>query len=252
MPDEHRKKERLQKLMAHAGIASRRACEDLIRQGRVEVDGEVATLGQKADPDCQHIVVDGVPLKKKSPPVYVAVHKPYGVLSTSQDDRGRRTVRDLVPLAGHLYPVGRLDRNSEGLVLLTNDGALTNRLTHPRYEHEKEYRVLVEGQPPDATLARWERGVRLEDGLTAPAQVSRLQTEQGSTWVQVIMHEGRKRQIRRVAQLLGHPVQRLIRERIGSLQLGDLGPGQWRHLSEQEVKDLRRAAASRSGHKEAG
>lgn len=245
MPGEHRKKERLQKLMAHAGIASRRACEALIRQGRVEVDGKVATLGQKADPDRQRIVVDGVPLKKKAPPVYVAVHKPYGVLSTSQDDRGRRTVRDLVPLAGHLYPVGRLDRNSEGLVLLTNDGALTNRLTHPRYEHEKEYRVLVAGWPTHATLARWERGVRLEDGLTAPAQVSRLQAEQGNTWLQVVMHEGRKRQIRRVAQRLGHPVQRLIRERIGSLQLDDLEPGGWRHLSEREVKDLRRVTGTR-------
>jgi 23S rRNA pseudouridine2605 synthase len=237
--------ERLQKVMAQAGIGSRRACEELIRQGRVQVDGKLAALGQKVDPRHQQIVVDGQRLPRQEPLVYVAVHKPAGVLSVSQDDRGRRTVRDLVPLPGHLYPVGRLDTTSEGLVLLTNDGELTNRLTHPRYEHAKEYRVQVQGQVTDATINKWEHGVYLDGRRTAPARVTRLQADKDTTWLRVVMHEGRKRQIRRVALLLGHPVQRLIRERIGPLQLGQLRPGQWRHLSAEEIKALRRTTGQR-------
>jgi len=237
--------ERLQKVMAQAGIGSRRACEELIRQGRVQVDGKLATLGQKVDPHRQQVVVDGQRLPRREPPVYVAVHKPPGVLSVSQDDRGRRTVRDLVPLPGHLYPVGRLDATSEGLVLLTNDGELANLLTHPRYEHAKEYRVQVQGQVADATISKWESGVYLDGRRTARARVTRLQADKDTTWLRIVMHEGRKRQIRRVALLLGHPVQRLIRERIGPLQLGQLRPGQWRHLSAEEVKALRRTAGRR-------
>ncbi len=231
--------ERLQKVMAQAGIGSRRACEELVRQGRVQVDGQVATLGQKVDPAHQRIVVDGQPIARAQKPVYVAVHKPRGVLSVSRDDRGRRTVRDLVPLAGHLYPVGRLDAESEGLVLLTNDGDLTNRLTHPRYGHEKVYRVLVRGRPADAVLRRWARGVYLDGQRTAPARVSRLKQEKDRTWLRVVMREGRKRQIRRVGALLGHPVLRLIRERIGPISLGRLKPGEWRYLSDREVAALK-------------
>jgi 23S rRNA pseudouridine2605 synthase len=237
--------ERLQKVMAQAGVGSRRACEEFIRQGRVQVDGKLATLGQKVDPSRQQIVVDGRRLPRQESPVYVAIHKPPGVLSVSQDDRGRRTVRDLVPLPGHLYPVGRLDVTSEGLVLLTNDGELANRLTHPRYEHPKEYRVQVQGQVTDATLGKWERGVYLDGRRTARARVTRLQQDKDTTWLRIVMREGRKRHIRRVALLLGHPVQRLIRERIGPLQLGQLRPGQWRHLSQEEIKALRRTTGKR-------
>lgn len=231
--------ERLQKVMAQAGIGSRRACEELIRQGRVKVDGQIATLGTKADPARQRIVLDGQPVGQPETPVYIAVNKPRGVLSVSRDDRGRRTVRDLVPLPGHLYPVGRLDATSEGLMLLTNDGSLTNRLTHPRYGHDKEYRVLVQGQPSDEVLNKWERGVFLDDRRTAPARVKRLRVEKDGTWLRITLREGRKRQIRRTAALLRHPVLQLIRERIGPLRLGQLQPGNWRHLTKSEVKILR-------------
>jgi len=237
--------ERLQKVMARAGIGSRRACEEIIRQGRVQVDGETATLGQKADPSRQRIVVDGQPLTTSEALIYVAINKPHGVLAVSQDDRGRRTVRDLVPLPGHLFPVGRLDATSEGLMLLTNDGELANRLTHPRFRHEKIYRVLVRGKPADVTLDKWERGVYLDGRRTAPARVTRLKAEKDGTWLQIVLREGRKRQIRRVASSLGHPVLRLIRERIGPLQLGQLQPGQWRYLSNQEVRALRNITGRR-------
>jgi 23S rRNA pseudouridine2605 synthase len=236
--------ERLQKVMARSGIGSRRACEELIRQGRVVVDGKSASLGQKVDPSRQQVFVDGQPLRAPEPLVYIAVNKPRGVLSVSQDDRGRRTVRDLVPVPGHLYPVGRLDITSEGLVLLTNDGALANRLTHPRYEHTKEYRVYVAGRPSDKTLEKWRRGVNLDDKKTAPAEVSILRSERDHAWLRIVLREGRKRQIRRVADILGHPVQQLVRVRIGPIHLGELKPGEWRHLTEQELKTLRRATGN--------
>jgi pseudouridine synthase len=225
--------------MARAGLGSRRACEELIRQGRVEVDGKIATLGLKADPRRQRIVVDGRPLTQHKPPVYIAVHKPRGVLSVSQDDRGRRTVRDLVPVPGHLYPIGRLDATSEGLILLTNDGELTNKLTHPRYGHTKEYQAYVVGHPSDKTLEKWQRGVFWDGRRTAPADITVLRRERDHTWLRVVLREGRKRQIRRVAAILGHPVRQLIRVRIGPLRLGDLKPGEWRHLTEQEIKKLK-------------
>jgi 23S rRNA pseudouridine2605 synthase len=241
--------ERLQKVMAQAGIGSRRACEEIIRQGRVEVDGKMATLGLKVDPDRQRIVVDGRPIVAPEPLVYVALHKPRGILAVSQDDRGRRTVRDLVPVPGHLYPVGRLDATSEGLVLLTNDGALANRLTHPRYEHAKEYKVAVTGRPDEKTLKQWQQGVFLDGKRTAPADVSILRHERDCTWLRIILREGRKRQIRRVAALLGHPVEQLIRVRIGPVHLGRLKPGKWRRLSDQEINALRRTTNQGSRHK---
>ena len=238
--------ERLQKVMARAGIGSRRSCEEIIRQGRVTVDGKVATLGQKVDPSRQRIAIDGDALSAAETPVHIAIYKPWGVLAVSKDDRGRTTVRDLVPVTGHLFPVGRLDATSEGLMLLTNDGALANRLAHPRYEHTKAYRVLVKGKPSDATLDKWERGVHLDGRRTAPARIKREKKDKDGTWLQIVMREGRKRQIRRVALMLGHPVQRLIRDRIGPLTLGDLQPGEWRHLSDHEVQALRRAAGAGS------
>jgi len=231
--------ERLQKVLARAGLGSRRSCEELIRQGRVFVNGEVAKLGQRVDSERDRIMVDGRPVRIDYTLNYIALHKPYGVISAARDDTGRhRTVRDLVSLPGHLYPVGRLDLDSEGLVLLTNDGELANLLTHPRYEHTKEYYVDVEGYPEEETLERWRRGVYLDDQRTAPAEVSVLSRKKDYTRLRVVLREGRKRQIRRVAEKLGHPVRKLIRVRIGPIHLGNLKPGQWRPLSQGELKQL--------------
>jgi len=230
--------QRLQKIMARAGLGSRRACEELIRQGRVSVNGQVVHPGRKADPERDAIAVDGRPFRPPADHTYIAVNKPRGVLCATKDDRGRRTVRDLVPLPGHLFAVGRLDLWSEGLVLLTDDGELANRLAHPRYEHAKEYAVYVKGRPGDRMLERWRKGVRLDGRRTAPAEVSVVRQERDHTLLRVVLREGRKRQIRRVARMLGHPVKQLTRVRIGPVRLGKLKPGMWRHLSRQEVKQL--------------
>jgi pseudouridine synthase len=232
--------ERLQKLMARAGIGSRRSCEELIRQRRVTVNGTVAQLGQKADPASDRIEVDGERLRIDLKRTYVALNKPQGVLSAAKDEERRyKTVRDLVQLPGHLFPVGRLDLLSEGLILLTDDGELTNLLTHPRYEHSKEYQVRVTGDPDEDTLEHWRRGVVLDGQMTAPSDVSILRRERSGTWLRVVLKEGRNRQIRRVAEILGHPVQRVIRIRIGPIELGSLSPGEWRRLTDREVKKLR-------------
>jgi 23S rRNA pseudouridine2605 synthase len=232
--------ERLQKLMAQAGLGSRRACEVLISAGRVSVNGHIAGLGDKADPKRDRILVDGQPLKLPDAPVYIALYKPRGVLSAVSSPDPRPTVRDLVDLPGHLYPVGRLDVDSEGLILLTSDGELANRLTHPRYGHEKEYRVLVARRPDDAQLDTWRRGVVLEDGYrTAPAEV-RLDGFFGKgAWLRVVLREGRKRQIRETGLQIGLPVVKIIRVRIGSLRLGVLKPREWRRLTDDEVAELK-------------
>jgi len=233
--------ERLQKILAHAGHGSRRSCEILISEGRVTVNGELATLGQRADVERDTIEVDGQRVRAPEPSIYIALHKPRGVLSDAGDQtRQRRTVFDLVNVSGHLFPIGRLDLMSEGLVLLTNDGDLAHRLTHPRYEHNKVYRVRVEGHPDDKALRSWRRGVYLDGRKTVPAEVRVERREKGSTWLRVVLREGRKRQIRRVAAMLGYPVRRLIRVRIGPVDLGDLKPGSWRHLTPSERGALRR------------
>jgi len=230
--------ERIQKLLAQAGYGSRRACEEFLTEHRVTVNGQVVELGAKADPIRDVIKVDGKRVHFESKKIYLALNKPFGVVTTNADEFGRETVRDLIPLEGHLYPVGRLDADSEGLVLLTNDGDLANALTHPRYEHEKEYRVLVEGEPSASTLKAWRHGVLLEGQMTAPAKVEVTGGDRGLTWVRVTMHEGRKRQIREVAGMLGHPVKYLQRVRIGPIRLTNLKVGEWRHLSASEVKLL--------------
>jgi 23S rRNA pseudouridine2605 synthase len=246
--------ERLQKLMAAAGLGSRRANEALIRAGRVRVNGQVARLGDKADLDTDTITVDGKPLAADKP-VYVMVHKPRGVLSSTEDEleQDRPTVRDIVPLPGHLYPVGRLDKPSEGLILLTNDGHLAHRLTHPRYEHEKVYEVALEGAIGDEALEEWRRGVLLDGKPTAPATVELLERRPGQTLLRITLREGRKRQIRRIAAAFGHPVTRLLRTHIGPLALGDLPPGQWRHLIPAEIDALQATVeqppASRAGQR---
>jgi pseudouridine synthase len=234
--------ERLQKILARAGLGSRRACEELIRQGRVTVNGQVAQLGQKADPERERITVDGKPIRLKRHHTYIALHKPAGVISTTHDPQGRPTVVDLAPHPPNtrLWPVGRLDLDSEGLILLTNDGELAHRLTHPRYEHTKEYKVCVAGHPDGVTLKRWREGVLLDGRRTAPAQVELLPRKGNRTWLRVVLREGRKREIRRVAALLGYPVHRLIRVRIGPVRLRDLKPGEWRYLTRQELEQIER------------
>jgi len=238
-------KERLQKVLAHAGVASRRASEALITQGRVSVNGQVVTeLGVKVDPQQDAIAVDGRPLPKRvEKPVYILLHKPRNVLSATRDDRGRPTVLDLVDVPERVYPVGRLDFQSEGLILLTNDGDLTQKLTHPSHQVEKEYHVLIGGSPTTPTLARWRQGgIEVEGKPVAGAVVEKLNDEGDSTWLQIILTEGRKREIREVAKALGHPVKKLIRVRLGPLKLGQLNPGNWRHLNPDEIERLKRAA----------
>lgn len=238
--------ERLQKILARAGYGSRRANEELIQAGRVKVNGVKATLGMKADISRDTIMVDTTTIPKTEPErIYIALHKPRSVLSDVDPNDDRLTVRDLVPVPGHLFAVGRLDYDSEGLILLTNDGELANRLTHPRYGHEKEYRVLVPQRPDEEQLVIWRRGVVLEDGYrTAPAQVSVESTAARGIWLRVILREGRKRQIREVGSRIGLPVIRIVRVRIGSLGIGNLKPKEWRNLTMEEVKKLREISSA--------
>jgi 23S rRNA pseudouridine2605 synthase len=232
--------ERVQKILARAGYGSRRASEELIIAGRVKINGKPAVLGAKADPQRDTIMIDNQPIAKEPPPKYIAINKPQGILSEVSPAEPRETVRDLVPVPGHLFMVGRLDMESEGLILLTNDGELANRLSHPRYGHEKEYRVLVGTRPDERQLEAWRHGVVLEDGYrTAPAQV-RIDSPAGKgIWLQVILREGRKRQIREMGKQTGVYVLRILRVRIGSLLLGNLKPGEWRELRPDEVRALK-------------
>ncbi len=236
--------ERLQKFMAHAGIASRRKCEEIIAAGRVRVNGKIVTeMGTKVNPRRDKVSVDGEPIKIPSQKkVYIMLNKPRGYLSDFPDPHGRATVQDLVDLPTRLYPVGRLDLDSEGLLLLTNDGKLAYRLTHPRYEHEKEYKVCVQGNPNRDVLQRWRAGVDLDGQKTARAEVDFVRREGNNTWLRIVLHEGRKRQIRRVADLFGHPIQRIMRVRIDTLRLTNLEKGKWRRLTKREVYELRKNA----------
>jgi 23S rRNA pseudouridine2605 synthase len=245
--------ERLQKVMARAGVASRRACEAYITAGRVRVNGQVVTeLGTRVDPEHDRIEVDGRPLTTGRERVYYLVYKPVGYVSTTDDPYGRPTVVDLAPGQRRLYPVGRLDRDSEGLVLLTDDGELTQRLLHPRYEHDKEYLVLIQGRLSAEEMRRMAEGLHLPDEeRSMRARVSDASgarhfkwgaPKADEQWLLVILREGRKRQIRRMMQALGHEVQRLIRVRMASLRLGDLRPGEGRWLTDQEIAALRRDA----------
>jgi 23S rRNA pseudouridine2605 synthase len=238
-------KERVQKILARAGYGSRRSCEEMISSGRVRVYGQVIGLGDKADSVKDLITVDGRPIKKAEELVYVALYKPRGVISSVTDPDLRTAVRDLVPVEGTLYPVGRLDFDSEGLILMTNDGDLANKLTHPRYEHEKEYRVLVASHPDGDQLARWRRGLVLESGFkTSPARVSVVSRLGKGTWLNVILKEGTKRQIREMGRVTGLLVVRIIRVRIGTLHLGNLKPREWRYLTPTEVTALKKPAKS--------
>jgi 23S rRNA pseudouridine2605 synthase len=231
--------ERLQKVLAAAGYGSRRVCEELIADGRVTVNGEVAVLGRRVDADVDRIEVDGTPVPVRPGLVHYVLNKPRGVVSTAKDTHGRPTVVDLVPAEPRVYPVGRLDADTEGLLVLTNDGDLAQLLTHPRHGIEKEYLAhLDNGRVSAGALRRLRDGIELEDGFTAPATVS--QPEPGL--LRITIHEGRNRQVRRMCDAVGHPVLRLVRLRIGPLSDRRLGPGEWRPLTVAEVRGLYDAA----------
>ena len=233
-------RQRVHKIMAQADIGSRRKCETIIRQGRVRVNGEVIELGASADPATDVILVDGERILDGFEPLYIVVNKPKGVLSTNKAEKNddRPTIRELVDVPGHLFTIGRLDADSEGLMVLTNDGDIANRISHPRYEHTKTYKVTVRGKVSRNTVEAWERGIWLDDSRTAACSVSVLQSTKRSTVLRLVMVEGRKRQIKRVAATLGHPVIRLLRTHIGQLGLGTLRKGAWYQLDEDEVSAM--------------
>lgn len=242
-------KERLQKILARAGYGSRRAAEALIVAGRVRVNGQTAALGMQADAGADAIDVDGAPITAAVPSVYIAMYKPAGYATTSRDPQQRRTVMELLPasLPPHVLPIGRLDRDTEGLLIFTDDGEFAHRLAHPRYEIAKEYHALVEGTPSQRAMSALARGVMIDGERTAPADVTRAKpphgfsNHEGHTWIQLILHEGRKRQVRRMCSAVGHPVRTLVRTRIDGVLLGRMERGTTRPLSERELRQLRDA-----------
>ncbi|HUU54391.1 MAG TPA: pseudouridine synthase [Armatimonadota bacterium] len=239
---------RLSKLIADAGIASRRKAADLVRAGRVRVDGETVTApGSLVDPETQGVDVDGR-LLQPQPRRYLLLNKPRGPISAATDERGRQTVLDLLPgVDERLYPAGRLDADTEGLLLITNDGDLTYRLTHPRFGIEKVYQAEVTGRPSRADLEKLQQGIMLEEGPTGPAHTKLLRAGKNSSRVEIAVHAGRKRMVRRMFEAVGHPVTALRRTRIGPLTLGDLKPGQWRPLSTAEITLLKTTVAEADG-----
>ncbi|MFL0792038.1 MAG: pseudouridine synthase [Prochlorococcus sp.] len=232
--------QRLQKLIAAAGLCSRRQAEELLRQERVCVNGKLSHLGDQADPELDSIAVDGEPLPQRDPARVLLLNKPRGVISSCNDPQGRQTVLELLPvsLRHGLHPVGRLDGESRGALLLTNHGELTLQLTHPRYAHSKTYRVWVRGIPSPRTLRHWRDGVILDGERTLPAEVELIHSSQERSLLQVVIRQGRNRQIRRLADLLGHPVLDLKRTAIAGLRLGSLTEGHWRQLNREEWEPM--------------
>jgi len=235
--------ERLQKVLARAGQGSRRVCEDLIADGRVTVDGEVAVLGRRVDVTTARVEVDGILLPVAPGLVYYLLNKPAGVITTASDPQGRPTVMDLVPAEPRVFPVGRLDQETEGLLIMTNDGALAQLLSHPSHGVDKEYVAEVEnGTPSPGSLRKLRQGVELEDGTTAPAEVGVL----SPGVLRLVIHEGKNRQVRRMCDAIGHAVRRLVRTRIGTLRDTGLAPGRWRELTGAEVRALASSAGRQS------
>ena len=233
-------KDRLQKIMAAAGLASRRQAETWITAGRVTVNGRIAELGESADPQIDKILVDGKALSTQTTLYYVLLNKPSGYVTSRQDPQGRACVIDLVKdLPVRLNPVGRLDLTTEGLLLLTNDGDLAYRLTHPSHEIDKTYLVRVRGELDPVARRKLEMGMLLDDGMTAPARVDHLRRSGSHSWFEITIHEGRNRQVRRMCEALGYPVSRLMRIRLGFLELGRLKSGEYRLLTTDEVAKLR-------------
>lgn len=234
--------ERLQKILSQAGIASRRESENIIADGRVAVNGTVVTeLGSKADLDTDTITVDGKPITVSEKRAYLLLYKPVGYMTTMKDPEGRPIVSDLLKgIEERVYPIGRLDYNTEGLLLLTNDGALANILMHPSHEVDKGYLVRVSGQVSEVQIKKLCEGVKLEDGMTAPAKVHQVSESENNTWISITIHEGRYRQVRRMCEAVGLSVVRLKRCRYDFLEIGDMKPGDFRHLVPEEVERLRR------------
>jgi 23S rRNA pseudouridine2605 synthase len=224
--------------LARVGVGSRRVCEELIASGRVTVEGRTAILGQRVRPQRDRVAVDGVPVPVAPDLVHYLLNKPLGVLSTAADPEGRPTVIELVPPTPRVFPVGRLDRDTEGLLIVTNDGELAQLLAHPRHGVPKEYLAEVDGTPAPQALRALRRGIDLDDGPTAPARVGVV----APGLLRIVIHEGRNRQVRRMCAAVGHPVRRLVRVRIGPVTDRALAPGQWRHLRSGEVRALSRAA----------
>ena len=236
-----REGERLQKVLARAGVASRRAVEEMIVAGRIRVNGKAAVLGQRVDPDKDEVEVDGSRLPLQTDLIYYLMNKPSGVVTTAEDEFGRPTVMDLIEPSERVWPVGRLDMDTEGALILTNDGDLTHRLTHPSYRVPKTYIVWAKGTVGDKALRALARGVELDDGTTAPAEVALRETSGGASLIEMTITEGRNRQVRRMMEAVGHEVIRLARTTIGPLQLGHLRPGTARRLGLPEVRALYRA-----------
>jgi 23S rRNA pseudouridine2605 synthase len=251
--------ERLQKILSRAGLASRREAERWIQEGRVSVNGEIIRrLGSQADPTRDSIKVDGKRVKPAGAPLYFAFHKPPGCITTLNDPQKRPDLTPFIEKLGskkRVFPVGRLDYNSTGLLLLTNDGEMARRLTHPRFGVKKVYRVKLSACPTAADFARLQKGIPLEDGITAPARARVVEKLKKNAWVEIEIHEGRKREIRRIFETLGYFVEKLIRVRVGPVFLGDLRPGEFRPLSQIEIKSLQNAVGllatmpSRLGHR---
>lgn len=240
--------QRLQKILAQAGIASRRRSEELLRAGRVSVNGQVVSaMGTQADPERDRIEVDGQRVVLEVEPVYFLLRKPRGYLSTCYDPQGRKTVLELVPYIPGLHPVGRLDRDTTGLLILSNDGSFTQALTHPRHGISKTYVAQVRGRPTPTALQTLRSGVRLEGGLTLPARVELLEKRADASVLALTIREGRNRQVRRMLEAVGHPVIRLERVSIGNLGAGDLAEGQYRPLTSDEVRNLLQGAGQVKG-----
>lgn len=235
-------RERIQKVLARAGFGSRRACEEIIASGRVAVDGVIARLGDRVDPESERLSVDGVPVVTRPGLVYYLLNKPPHVVTTAHDPQGRPTVIDLVPEEPRVFPVGRLDFETEGLLVLTNDGDLAQLLTHPSHGVAKTYLAEVEGVVEPAAIRALRGGVELDDGRTAPARVRVVQPGSERSAIEVTIHEGRNRQVRRMCAAVGLTVRRLVRTHLGSLHDSRLAPGEWRVLSQTEVRTLYEAA----------
>ncbi len=235
--------------MAHSGVASRRQCEELVGTGQVKINGTTVTaLGTQVDPDVDRIELNGKVIINSKTAVYLLLHKPPGYICTAHDPQGRPTILDLVTdLDERIYPVGRLDFDTSGLIILSNDGEFTNLMIHPRYKIDKTYEAWVKGRVLDQDLQPMRSGVILDDGLTAPADVILLRQEDSKSLIRVIIHEGRKRQVKRMCAAIGHPVLELKRTGLAFLSLNGLKEGQYRHLSMKEIEELRNSAAKQSG-----
>lgn len=233
---------RLQKYLANAGVASRRACEKLIENGEITINGNVAVIGDKVE-DGDVVEYNGKVIDLPSEYIYLMLFKPVGVITTASDERGRKTVLDLIDIDERIYPVGRLDLNTSGLLLLTNDGELANRLTHPRFQVDKTYKAIVKGEITEDKLQQLRDGVMLEDGMTAPAKARVSKYDGENSYVEITIHEGKNRQVRRMFEAVGHQVRGLRRVKVGNLSIKDMERGQYRHLTQEEVSYLKNLTA---------